>query len=395
MKLTTYLKEKIPPEIKHILLLFFITRIVLTIIGVLSHIVFESSLIQAVYDPFHGKNYIWDFSKHLWLNIWGRWDTGWYLDIAKNWYSTVPNAAGQTNYAFFPFYPLLIKLLGIFIGNYYIAGLIISNISLIIACIFLYKLVRIDYEHKIAIRTITFLFLFPSAFILSGVFTEALFLALIIMCFYYARKENWRLAGILGFLLSLTRNIGVVIILPLLYEYLKERNFRIKKIKPDIVFLLLIPLGLFVFAVYNYFSTGDFLFFLHTQQIGWGTTFRNPLGVLFGSIFWYILGRYGVGIEVFFNGIFSLLIITILLLFYRKLRFSYWLLGMLLIFIPLCGNYAGMCSILRFSLVIFPLYILFAKLTQNFYAEQLLTILLALLQGFLMVLWVNGFRFVV
>ncbi len=399
MKLITYLKKKIPPEIKHILLLFFATRAVLTLIGVLSHLVFESSIIQAVYNPFHGKNYSWVFSRHLWLNIWGRWDTEWYLDIARNWYSAVPSIEAlklnQTNYAFFPLYPSLMKILGTLIGNYYAAGLIISNICLILACLFLYKLVRLDSDHKTATRSITYLFLFPSAFILSGVFTESLFLALIIACFYYARKGNWLLAGIFGFLLSLTRSVGVFAFLPLLYEYFSRKNFRIKKINTDIIYLLLIPLGLSVFVIYNYLSTGDFLFFLHTNQIAWGATFRNPLRVLLGSIFWHILGRYGVGIEVFLNGISALLVIATLLLFYKKLRFSYWLLGMLLIIIPLCGSYAGMCSILRFSLVIFPLYILFAELARNFYTEQLLIIILALLQGFLMALWVTGFRFVV
>ncbi|MCK7515454.1 MAG: hypothetical protein MZV70_73380 [Desulfobacterales bacterium] len=78
---------------------------------------------------------------YSWLDIWGQWDTGWYLDIAKNWYAAEAHYQNYCNYAFFPFYPTLIKLLGAVMGNHFYAGLIISNVSLLGAAILLYKLV--------------------------------------------------------------------------------------------------------------------------------------------------------------------------------------------------------------------------------------------------------------
>ncbi len=62
-----------------------------------------------------------------WLDVWGAWDTGWYLDISLNGYSTIQNQIHQTNIAFFPLYPTLMRIIGSITGNHYIAGLIISN----------------------------------------------------------------------------------------------------------------------------------------------------------------------------------------------------------------------------------------------------------------------------
>ena len=116
------------PELKYIFLLFLSTRIILTLIGVLSRILLG---------PYHGKEYVWIYSDTLWLDIWGVWDTGWYLSIAVDGYSAAPILGSQANYAFFPLYPFLMKLLGFVIMDNYISGIIISNISLLISCVFL------------------------------------------------------------------------------------------------------------------------------------------------------------------------------------------------------------------------------------------------------------------
>lgn len=376
MNLVTYIK-KIPREVKYILLLFVATRSILTIIGVSSH-----KLLEGVYN-YHPH---WIYSKHLWLDIWGLWDSGWYLGIARNWYPAYLKA-GRSSYAFSPLYPLLIRILGIIIGNNYISGIIISNIYLIVACIFLYKLVKLYLDNDTALRSVKYLFLFPSAFILSGVFSESLFLALLIICFYYAKKGKWLLVGIAGFFLSLTRSIGVFIILPILYEYFKTKNFKLKNIRKDIFFLLLIPFGLFIFASYSYYLTGNFFAQAYAEQTGWGACLSNPFKALYLSL-------CKNSIELIFNAIFAIVAMVILSLFCKKIGFSYWLLGMLFIFIPLMTVQA-MSSMTRFALVIFPFYILLAKLSKNHYIDQALTIFLALFQGFLMVFWSAGFKLII
>jgi hypothetical protein len=381
MKFTAY-KVKIPHEVRYILLMFFITRITLTVLGVFSRIVLAPFSIM-ILETIGRKEYkIWIYTEHIWLDIWGHWDTTEYLFLAKNWYT----GEGMTTITFFPLYSLLMRLLGKIVGDYYFAGLILSNISLIIAAIFLYKLVRLEFDDKIALNSVKYLFLFPTAFIFSGIFSESLFLALIIMCFYYAKKSNWMAVGILGFFLSLTKSIGVFVALPLLHEYFRVKKYKFKEIKMDIIFLLLIPFGLVIFSAYNYYLTGDFIAFVHAQT-AWGRSTSNPIKTL-------VFGLFSSDIYAFFAVLFTLVFFALLNIYYKKIGFTYWLLGMYSILLPLLATPVGKGNLLlgmpRFIAPIFPFYILFAKLSKNEQTDQTLTIILALVQGFLMVFW-SGF----
>lgn len=380
MKLVDDIKKTLP-EIKYILFLFLSTRIVLTIIGIFSRTILERQ---------YGKQYIW--AKYLWLDIWGVWDTFWYMDIATNGYSlpgSNPLDKTQANYAFFPLYPLLMRGLGQILGNkYYIAGLIISNICLILAGFFLYKLVKLNFNRTTALKSVKYLFIFPTAFILSGVFTESLYLALVILCFYLAKKRNWLFVGVTGFFISSTRSLGVFIIIPLLYEYLREVNFQYKRVRFDILFLLLIPLGILIFGLYNYHLTGDFFAFANIQST-WKRSASNPISILINGLY---KGLFELNMRDLLEASFTIICLIIISIYYKKLDISYLLFAIYSIFIPLS---TGLDSLPRFILPIFPLYILLAQLNKNRYFDQITTILLGLLQGFLMVFWSCGFDLIV
>ena len=374
MDLKINVKEKllgIPQEISYTLLLFVSTRILLTVIGVISRIAY-------------GGVKVYGISQYIQLGILGiwsqGWDSGWYYLIAKNGYSTQLNVYNQGNYAFFPLYPLLMRLLEYITGNYYIAGMVISNIALIIAGIYLFKLVSLDSDNEVALNSIKYLFLFPTAFIFSAVLTESLFLALSIICFYYAKKENWIFTGVSGLFLALTRSIGIVIVIPLLYMYLRSRNFKLRNIKADVLALALIPFATFAFFAYLYYLTGDFLAYFHIERTGWNQYFANPFTVLSTN-------ALSGNVYSLFDVIFILVFLVILILLYNKIDFSYWIFGVLATLIPLCDW--SVLSMPRYLLVVFPLYIIFAKLSTNRRFDAYVPILLALTQGFLMVLWVN------
>ena len=256
-------------EVKYIISLFVSTRIVLTAIGLVSYTVLPTG---------YGKQVSW--SAWRWLDLWGVWDSLWYMDIAQNGYSTLSKLSefpAQTNLAFFPLYPMLMKGLGDLMGgHYFLAGLLISNTCMLIACFLLYQLVQMQWNKAIARRSVKYLFLFPVSFILSGVFTESLFLCLSLLCFYLAKRRQWWLAGLFGALMSATRTLGVLIALPLLFEYLKSLDFQPRRIRSNGLFLALIPLGLLAFCVYSYQITGDFLFF-KTNQAAWGRELMSPV----------------------------------------------------------------------------------------------------------------------
>lgn len=384
MKTLIKLSAKIPLEVKYILLLFLATRLTLTLIGVASRVIIgtfdvsEVGPLDVESRPVQGAPL--RFSNELWLDLWGQWDSAWYKDIAEEGYSPAVSPKGEANYVFFPLFPGLAKTVGAVFGGTFAGGLIVSNLALLFAAYFLYKLLRLDEDQETSLRAVKYLFLYPTAFIFSGFLTESLFLALLLGCFYLGRQKLWHLVGSFGFFLALTRLVGVLAFFPFLFEYLKQKDFKLSQIKPSILYLSLIPVGLAFFLFLNYSLTGDPLAFINRIGVGWGRTFGNPFEPFFAQGISLFSGRG-------FSAIFALTAFSALIAFARKVRFSYLLLGLLFLLTPLATDLLGMP---RYISVIFPLYIIAAKVLKNPQLDQTATILLALFQGFLMVLWSTG-----
>ncbi len=78
---------------------------------------------------------------HPVLNMWSRWDSYWYLDIAQHGYQFTPDF--PSNAAFYPLYPMAMRAVHGVLGmhgkndGWIIAGLIVSNVALVVALIYL------------------------------------------------------------------------------------------------------------------------------------------------------------------------------------------------------------------------------------------------------------------
>jgi len=369
-------KRLISHDYFYILLLFAISRLALTIIGVSSRVA-----LAQLEKPCGLPTY----TNIPWIDIWGVWDTGWYLDIIRNWYylpaTPDPSVVSQANVVFFPLYPFLVRACSAVVWNqHFICGVIVSNLFLLAASFYVYKLARLDGDGKYGRSAVRYLYLFPTAFVLSGVFSESTYLALALMCFYYARRDRWWIVGLLGFCLALSRPPGVFIAAPLFFEYLKSRRFSLRRLDCRVLWLLLIPAGLGVFMYYLWGLTGDPLIFSN-RQVAWGRyEWQNPLLRL-----WRNLDNPDFAWR--FAAFYALVTLTVLFASFRALRFSYWLFASYTLLIPLS---TGIYSMPRYWVVIFPLFLLFARWAQNDRIDRLLMLFLAMLQGFLMVFWTNG-----
>ena len=93
-----------------------------------------------------------------------------------------------------------------------------------------------------------------------------------------------------------------------------------------------------------------------------------------------------------FSAWMTLLAIALLVAGSRKLGLAYGVLSLFFIAVPLA---TGLNSMPRFLLAVFPVPILLARLGERRRVDEVLTASLALLQGFLMVFWANGFKLVV
>lgn len=184
------------------------------------------------------------------LQIWNRWDTIHYLNIAENGYGTDP--AREILIIWPPLYPWLIRALHWLPGGYLGAGLLISFVSYLLAVVGLYRLAGLDFPREVSMRAVIYLSIFPSAYFLHAAYTEALFLALVVWSFLSARRGHWAWAGLLAGLASFTRITAFGLFPALLFEYLLQKEFRLRRVRADVLWLALIPLGFIAYLGVNY-----------------------------------------------------------------------------------------------------------------------------------------------
>lgn len=214
---------------------------------------------------------------HYLFDIWAKWDSVWYLLIASDGYSAADNST-----AFFPLYPLLLAgVKPLFLGNGVLAGIFLSLVCCLLAFYLFYRFVEIDFGSGIARRSLFYLAIFPTSFYFQTIYSESLFLALTIGCLFAGRRREYMIAGLLGTLATLTRSAGLLLMLPLLIMYFQERNWKLRQTGWDIIYLLLVPLGLLLWMLYLDIRFGDPLLFSKAQS-NWLREFALPLGPVEG-----------------------------------------------------------------------------------------------------------------
>ncbi len=240
----------------------------------------------------------WQFTPQRWLDIWARWDSGWYLDLAAHGYYLRGEATTvQSNVAFSPLYPGLAAALGALVPRglrseavHLAAGLLISNLSGLAALALLRQLcLARGLDPALARRAVLYLLLFPSAFLLSAFYTEALFLMLGLAAFYAAEKRAWAAAGLLGALATLTRPLGVLILAPLAWHALAAAERPWRRSGRDLLWLGLIPATQLLHLTALYPLTQDWLGPVLAQQ-AWARNPAWPWDSIFRPVFfaWHI-----------------------------------------------------------------------------------------------------------
>ena len=350
---------------KRILSLFIIWRIGIFFVAFLSafFLSFSNSFPYAnvVLQPTGLPGWLWGF---------GNFDGVHYLRIAQNGYDA------QFSQAFFPLYPLLISIFNVLPKNptldtriyvdpsYFYTAFLLSNIFLIASLWLFYKLIRIDFNHKIALGSLILFLSFPTSFYFGSIYTESLFLLLTLSSFYFVRTNKFILAGISGALASATRIFGLLLVPALMLEL----YFKIKKREIDLrsrdffnalLGILIAPLGTFIYMLFLTFNFNNPLYFFTSQlQFGAERT-AGDLVLLPQVVYRYIKIFITVPIEsqLFFNAtlefVFTSASLTALLLFFKKMRASYFIFTLGCLIVPtLTGTFSSMP---RYSLMGFLL----------------------------------------
>lgn len=295
-----------------------------------------------------------------WLWPFGNFDGVHYLGIAQHAYSY------QYTQAFFPLYPIIIKIISFLtFGNYLAAALIVSNVFFLCTLLIFYKFVALKYNQKIAIWSCIFLSAFPTSFYFGAVYTESLFLFLIIYSFYlYEKKKLWQ-SYLVAALSSGTRLIGLFV-----------APFLIKKKKLSFYPFLIVPLGFLFYVLYLKIEFNNPLYFLSSQEIFGQARSTNRIIFLPQVLFRYlkiILTTNGLALTTaLFELVSTIFAYLILISSYKKVNFRYLAFAFIAISIPtLTGTLASMP---RYILIAFPIYIYLAMIKNIYLKSFILTI---------------------
>jgi len=330
----------------------------------------------------------WPQPKRWFVNSWARWDSWWYYSIARFGYGhRQPGAAdGETNLNFFPVYPLLIhsvKLLGDPPPvRYFEMGMLISNAALLGLLTLLVKLVRLDWEEATARGAVLALLVFPSTLYLSAVYVESLFLLIILAAFYAARKGRWWLVGLLAALATATRPPGVILAPALVVEYLAQRNWRWRAIRPDFLWLALAPLGIAVVFAYQHhvLPHGDITsgYQTHKRFLTWPWVSIAPFfNGTYGALRWE---------NSRLDLVFTLFFLALSFVAFR-LRASYGFFVLASVAFVMCT--ASLSGMPRFGLTFFPIFILLGLAMRRDWFERAWLCSCSMLAAFFMALFAS------
>jgi Mannosyltransferase (PIG-V) len=215
------------------------------------------------------------------VDPWTRWDGEWYRRIAVNGYTNLAlDETGQRDTAFFPLYPIAIRLLAAVVGDVDLAGLLVSNAALLATLILLHRLVRLHSEPATANGAVLLLAFFPFSYFLGAMYSESLFLLAIVCAFTFGEQERWWAAGLAGALAGLTRVTGVLIVPGLMLLYLEQRRFDLRQLRWNGLWILTALLGPALHAAFLQARFGDAFLFVRSQNVpGWGAGVDLPMAL--------------------------------------------------------------------------------------------------------------------
>jgi hypothetical protein len=152
-------------------------------------------------------------------NLLGKSDGVWYLGIAQHGYGRPPAPGPNpvdshlSPLAFFPLYPLLIRVVALPDVSYLVAALLVTAVAGVIAAAFIAAWARPIVGDRGAIALVALWSLLPSSAVLDMAYSEALFVAAAAGCLLALQRHRWISAAVAAIIGGLTRPTGGALVL--------------------------------------------------------------------------------------------------------------------------------------------------------------------------------------
>jgi hypothetical protein len=164
----------------------------------------------------------WSGPRPSYLELTGRfWDAGWYREVTENGYpAQLPRGEDgevqQNAWAFFPLFPLTVRLLTSVTGLEYhqvapLLALVLGGIAMVV----IHKLVVVGAPRAVAARpglplaTVVLISVFPTSVVLQVGYTESLALLLVALALLMVVRRQYLEAGMVVIALGFTRAVAL------------------------------------------------------------------------------------------------------------------------------------------------------------------------------------------
>ncbi len=331
------------------------TRLVAKAVGVAATLAYPDFIPRSFTPPFEAVAFAETFAA---------WDSAWYLDIAQRGYTF--RADAPSSVAFFPLYPLLIRVGAFLFGGspqaFWLSAIALSYASFVIALVLLHRLTeRCFGSRDAARRAVLSIAVFPFSFPFTRIYTESLFLLVSVGAIFSAVAGRWRLAGACGALATVTRPNGIVLLVPLAIMAL-QAPWAWRPLLGRVFALLALPAALLWYCAFVYALSGDPLAWLNAQA-HWGYSIGNAPWASVQSalesvetqgLYRYLVSSHGA-LYAFSHAAIGLAVVALTPSVFRRLGPAMGCYVAIGILIPFSGN--ALEGIGRYASTLFPVFV--------------------------------------
>lgn len=213
---------------------------------------------------------------------WVNYDAAWYLKIIRHGYVISHNLHGQETIAFFPVFPVTVRILSRVLHTPEIGtGIVLNLVLLCITTYFVYKLTELladksGQKDKVMIAKLGVLILLlnPASFFFTSIYADVILVLAMTASIYFALKDSYFVAAAIAGVAAGSKSIGIVLVPVLVIMYIqthcediKNWDVIVKKHIPRLIAIgLLAASGLIIYMAYLWHRFGDPLLFIKIEK---------------------------------------------------------------------------------------------------------------------------------